>query len=117
MEKGSEVIFFFLINELHAGLCEIYSQLLRILFSTFLILIRHYPTTANPPIRLSYSPLFRHGFNVTSDPLHGFSIDSTGNDSFSKKISSASLLSISMHKVRCYLKLDGFNEMIRHVLV
>lgn len=89
-----------------------YSQLPGTLVFNLLNMDKIFP---HPPIRLSYSPLFRHVFNVSLDPLYGFLL-TNGIAFFPKKNYSPSFLSISMHKVRCYLKLHSFDE-IRHVLV
>lgn len=56
----------------------------KIWFSTFLIWIRY--CTPTHPIRLSYSPLFSHFLNVTSDSLHGFLLTIMALNFFQRKI-------------------------------
>lgn len=117
MEKGSEVIFF-----LSIGCMQVYVRCRvnywEFWFSAFLIWLKwpsypHLPSPSDCLIHCFSGICFQWDFR--SSPW--FSIHYNSIEFLSKKNSSVIFPGISMHKVRCYLKLGSFNEIMGHVLV
>lgn len=119
LANGKKVLrLFFLFSTSCMQVCVRYKvKYWELWLSTFLIQIKHPPDPHRPHQIVLITAFQACVFNETLDSVHGFLWTINGITFFSKKNSSAIFLGILMHKVRCYLKLDSFNEMKRHVLV